>query len=129
MAIDPIRPIPELFIPILEMKEVDLVEKYISLRNLMFTLAPDCHELTYNTHAMSSVFSHTKKLSNAFCHIPVYTNHLNLGFNKGALLNDPERRLQGSGKLIRHIPISGDEDFENNYVRILIIEAMEKARN
>lgn len=57
-------------------------------------------ELNYHTHALTSVYSVSKKLGDAFYMIPIYTNHLNLGFNKGTLLNDTSKLLRGTGKLI-----------------------------
>ncbi|MEM9299087.1 MAG: DUF1801 domain-containing protein [Bacteroidota bacterium] len=120
----PTRPLPDLIESGLQLKDISLVELFISVRNLVLHLAPDCIELAYDTHALTSVFSHSPKLSEAFCHLPVYKSHLNLGFNKGALLNDPEQRLKGTGKLIRHIPVSSIEDVENTYVKSLIKQAV-----
>ena len=120
----PIRPIDENFTRELMIKDKALVALFIHLRNHILQMAPESHELIYNSHALTSVFSHSKKLSHAFCHIPIYTNHLNLGFNKGALLSDPDNLLQGIGKLIRHIPIKEIHDFENDYVLRLIQESM-----
>ena len=120
----PIRPLPELIISGLQLKDTALVELFIAVRNVVLTEAPDCIELVYNTHALTSVFSHTPKLSDAFCHIPIYTNHLNFGFNKGTLLIDTEGRLRGTGKLIRHIPVSSVEGIDNAYVKALIQQAM-----
>ena len=82
----------------------------------------------YHTHALTAVFSISDKVSDAFCHIPVYTEHLNLGFNKGILLDDPHKLLQGTGKLIRHIPITDGDSFNNEEVKALIRAAIELAQ-
>ena len=126
--IKPIKPLPETITSGMMMKETELVEMFIELRNLVLQLAPGCFELVYHTHALTSVFSHSQKLSGAFCHIPVYTGHLNLGFNRGALLEDPEGLLQGTGKLIRHIPIRSRHDFLTEEVQMLIRQAIEGAK-
>ena len=126
--IKPVKPLPELIESGLLMKETELVNLFNALRNYLIALAPDSHELPYHTHALTSVFSHSTKLKDAFCHIPVYTNHLNLGFNKGALLSDPQQLLQGTGKLIRHIPIKSPEDFDNAAVRQLIKAAISHSK-
>lgn len=55
---------------------------------------------------------------------PIYTNHLNLGFNKGTLLKDPDKLLTGTGNLIRHIDIKKQEDYRNPQVKALIKEAI-----
>ncbi len=108
----------------LDFKSAELIELYTELRQFLFSIHPDCNELLYHTHALTSVFSLSKKLGDGFCHIPIYTNHLNLGFNKGVLLSDPDGLLQGTGKLIRHIPILETADFKNKKVENLILSAV-----
>jgi len=50
-----------------------------------------------------------KKMSEHFCYIGVFKNHINLGFNYGAELPDPENLLEGTGALFRHIKITKRE--------------------
>ncbi len=95
-----------------------------SLREYMMSLYPDGNELLYHTHALTSVFCISEKLGDAYCMIPIYTNHLNLGFNKGTLLKDPHQLLSGTGNLIRHIPIKQPSDYRNAKVEALIKEAI-----
>lgn len=59
--------------------------------------------------------------------IPIYTNHLNLGFNKGTLLKDSNKLLTGTGNLIRHIDVKSFKDYRNAKVKILIVEAIDFA--
>ena len=61
--------------------------------------------------------------------IPIYTNHLNLGFNKGTLLPDPHNLLKGTGKLMQHIPITSVKDFDNEPVTNLINAAIALSQN
>ncbi len=112
------------FLFYLEFKPQDLITTYRDLRALVLSIYPDCNELLYNTHALTSVYSLSEKLSDAFCMIPIYSNHLNLGFNKGTLLNDHEKMLVGTGKLIRHIPIQSKLDVEQKQVKKLLLEAV-----
>ena len=118
------RPIAPDFQYYLDFKSPELIELYTELRNFLFSISPDCNELLYHTHALTSVLTISEKLGDGFCHIPIYTNHLNLGFNKGALLSDPNGLLQGTGKLIRHIPIKETADFKNKKVEELILAAL-----
>jgi hypothetical protein len=108
----------------LELKEESLVFLFKDLRTFLLEIHPDSNELLYHTHALTSVFAISEKLSDAFCMIPIYTNHLNLGFNKGTLLPDPNQLLMGTGKLIRHIPIANPSDYRNDNVRELIQSAI-----
>lgn len=124
-----LRPIHADFQFFLDLKDQALILQFQELRALILQLYPDSNELLYHTHALTAVFSISEKLSDAFCMIPVYTNHLNLGFNKGTLLNNPDQLLKGTGKFIRHIPIKSISDFNNPKVKSLIKTAIDLAVN
>lgn len=115
------------FKAILELKDQKLVDLYVDLRDYILELHPDANELLYHTHALTSVYTLSEKLSDAYCMIPIYTKHLNLGFNKGTLLKDPNKLLEGTGKWIRHIPIEVTSDYRNAKVKKLIKEAIKFA--
>ncbi len=119
-----IRPIHPDFEYFLELKPITLGALYKALRNYVLSIYPDSNELFYHTHALTSVYAITPKLGSGFIHIPIYNKHLNLGFNKGNLLDDSDNLLQGTGKLIRHIPIEKVEDFKNKKVEKLINKAV-----
>jgi len=111
----------------LQFKEKPLIELYSDLRSYIISMYPDCNELLYHTHALTSVYTISQKLSDGFCMIPIYTSHLNLGFHKGTLLDDPHQILQGTGKLIRHIPVKHKKDYRNKKVKSLIKNAIDIA--
>ena len=121
------RPIHPDFQILLDFKDQELVELFTDLREYILELHPDCNELVYHTHALTAVFSISEKLSDAFCMLPIYTNHLNLGFNKGTLLKDPNKLLTGTGNLIRHIDVKKTSDYRNPKVKTLIKEAIDFA--
>jgi hypothetical protein len=121
------RPIHSEFQYLLDFKERDVINLFSDLRQYILDLYPNSNELLYHTHALTAVFSISEKLSDAFCMIPIYTNHLNLGFNKGTLLKDPDKLLIGTGNLIRHIPVKHPIDYRNPNVETLIYEAIEFA--
>jgi hypothetical protein len=75
------RPIHPDFLELLQLKEQGLIDLFTGLRSFIIKLYPQCNELLYHTHALTAVFSVSDKLAGAFCMIPVYTSHLNLGFN------------------------------------------------
>lgn len=112
---------------LLDFKDQGLIDLFIDLREYILELCPDCNELVYHTHALTAVFSISDKLSDAFCMLPIYTNHLNLGFNKGSRLKDPNKLLTGTGNLIRHIDVKQTSDYRNPKVKALIIEAIDFA--
>lgn len=122
------RPIHNDFQHFLNFKNGDLIRTYTELRAFVLEICPECNELLYHTHALTSVYSLSGKLSDGFCHIPIYSKHLNLGFNKGTLLNDPKKLLSGTGKLIRHIKITKQSDYNNQNVIDLIEAAIDLAK-
>lgn len=121
------RPIHPDFQFILNTKDQEIIDLFVDLRAYILELYPDSNELVYHTHALTAVFSISDKLSDAFCMLPIYTKHLNLGFNKGTLLKDPNKLLTGTGNLIRHIDIKKTSDYNNPKVKLLIQEAIDFA--
>ncbi len=121
------RPIHPDFQFLLNYKDQEVIELFSDLRQYILDLYPDSNELIYHTHALTAVFSISEKLSDAFCMLPIYTNHLNLGFNKGTLLKDPNKLLTGTGNLIRHIDVIKTSDYRNPNVKALIQEAIDFA--
>jgi len=121
------RPIHPDFQFLLEFKDQEIIDLFTDLREYILALYPDSNELVYHTHALTAVFSISDKLSDAFCMLPIYTNHLNLGFNKGTLLKDPNKLLTGTGNLIRHVDVKKTSDYRNSKVKALIQEAIDFA--
>lgn len=121
------RPIHPDFQFLLDFKDQAVIDLFSDLRQYILELYPDCNELLYHTHALTAVFSISDKLSDAFCMLPIYTNHLNLGFNKGTRLKDPNKLLTGTGNLIRHIDVTQPNDYRNPEVEALIKAAIEFA--
>jgi hypothetical protein len=108
----------------LSLKDIGLQKLYIELRKLVIEIYPDGNELLYHTHALTSVYSTSLKLSDAYCHIPIYKEHLNIGFNFGTSINDPKGILNGTGKLIRHVPITDMAQLESKDLKNLIADAV-----
>ena len=115
------------FLYLLEFKEPELIKLFIDLREFVLDIYPDSNELLYHTHALTAGFSISERLADTFCVLPIYTNHVNLGFNKGTLLPDPQKLLKGTGNLMRHIPIANRQDYRNDAVRDLQSAAVELA--
>lgn len=121
------KPIHSDFLFYLGFKEKKVIELFKDIREYILDIYPDSNEILYHTHALTTVFSISDKLPDAFCMLPIYTNHLNLGFNKGTLINDPHQLLKGTGNLIRHIPIDTPSDYRNKKVKDLIRSAVDFA--
>jgi hypothetical protein len=58
------------------------------------------------------------------CYLQSNKADVNFGFNEGAQLNDPKRRLHGSGKSMRHVKIKNLDDLDEGYFRTLVEQAI-----
>ena len=68
---------------------------------------PTGFELVYDAYnALSICFSASEKLGGGFAAVVVYPRHVNLAFNRGVDLPDPEGLLQGTGAAIRHVRVA-----------------------
>lgn len=61
-----------------------------------------------------------RKMSEHFCYLAVHRDHVNLGFNYGAELPDPDGLLEGPGALLRHVRIASPDDLARPGVRRLV---------
>jgi hypothetical protein len=96
-----------------------------SLRLAPLSLGKRLLRLSCCMTATTPLHRHTRlpDLRDAFCHVAAYSRYVNLGFNRGAELSDPECIVQGSGKLIRHVRIASTAGVERPLVIALIREA------
>lgn len=56
----------------------------------------------------------------AFGYVNTFTEHVNVGFFRGAFLPDPERLLQGSGKVMRHVTVRPGREINREALSALI---------
>jgi hypothetical protein len=97
----------------------------LAVRNVVLEEAPQAIESISKGYALAIGYSFTgKPLKDGFCHIVTYSTHVNLGFNRGALLPDPNGVLIGKGKSIRHITIRNESELERPFVRRYLQEAI-----
>ena len=100
----------------------------LSVREAVLEEAPEAVESISKGYAVAIGFSFTgRPLKDGFCHIAVYGSYVNLGFNRGALLPDPNRVLCGTGKLIRHITLRDVDDLNRPFIRRYLQAAIELA--
>ena len=104
----------------------DIQVLLFDLREIVFSVDPDVNELIWdNYNAVAIAYGKSKKLSDAFCHLAVYTKHVNLGLNRGAELNTDGITLEGKGKLIRHIKVRGIDDLNLVAMRKVLEQALD----
>lgn len=90
---------------------------------------PGAVELVYdNYNALVVGFSPNGKTWDSVFSIAVYPRWINLFFLQNALdLDDPEKLLQGSGKVVRSIRLTAAADLDKPAVRALMRQAMAMA--
>jgi hypothetical protein len=113
----------------LEAYDPPIARLYFAARATVLDAAPDVNELIYDAYnAVTTAYSFTERLADAFCHVAAYRGYVNLGFNRGAGLPDPERILVGKGARIRHVRVSATKDLERPALRSLLRAAVEQGR-
>lgn len=60
-------------------------------------------------------------------YLAVYADHVDLGFFEGALLEDTDRLLEGTGARLRHVKVRRTADLEQEGLRSLVRGAVAKA--
>ena len=64
----------------------------------------------------------------AFGYVNVFKTHVNVGFFTGALLEDPDRILEGTGKRMRHVKVYPDRPCNEQAIKTLIQNAYEDVK-
>lgn len=89
---------------------------------------PGAVEMVYaKSNSLVVGFCPNERASDVINSIAVYTNWVNLYFFEGGTLPDPDRLLQGSGHIVRHIKVTNAADLDSPAVRALMAEALERA--
>lgn len=89
-------------------------------RALVRDVMPDVVEVPWPTQGIAGYGVGPKKMTEHFCYISTHKDHIDLGFNYGSELPDPEGLLEGTGKLFRHIKVNSPEDLARPAVRRLL---------
>ena len=56
----------------------------------------------------------------AFAYVNAFSDHVNVGFFRGAEISDPDRLLQGTGKFMRHVKLRPASEIDAASVTTLI---------
>lgn len=99
----------------------------LAARKLILEEAPEASDFIYEVYTIADHFTFTERPSDAFVFTTTHANWVNLGFNFGSLLPDPNGLLRGEGKLIRHVRIARPVDLDAPGVRELVRAAIAQA--
>jgi hypothetical protein len=106
----------------------DVIQKLaLAARRLVLEEAPEASEFVYQVYTIADHFTFTDRPSDAFVFTTTHANWVNLGFNFGAVLPDPDALLRGDGKLIRHVRIAQTARLAAPGIRELVRAAIAQA--
>jgi hypothetical protein len=77
----------------------------------------DVRELLHDGHPTACVGDA------AFAYVNAFTAHVNVGFFRGAEIDDPDRLLEGTGKFMRHVKLGPRRDVDGAALVKLIATA------
>ena len=121
------RPPPAL-IKFLKPYDREIQDLALRLRALVLEEMAPCYENIYDAYSAVAIgYGTSDRLRDGIFHIAVYSQHVNLGFNDGATLDDPKGILEGAGNRIRHITVKTPADIKRPEIRAYIRRARKKA--
>jgi len=89
-------------------------------RVLIYDVLPQVVEVVWTRQKTAGYGTGPKKMTEHFCWIAPYKQHVGLGFNYGSELPDPENLLEGTGKLFRHMRLKTIADVRRPAIRALV---------
>ncbi len=99
----------------------DLPDDLRTIARHWFDVIHDCGddvlEVLHDGHATACI------TDAAFAYVNVFKAHVNVGFFRGAALEDPAGLLQGTGKTMRHVKLRPGEPVQELALRTLIQSA------
>lgn len=104
-----------------------------ALRAKLRARLPGLNEIVYlyeNQNALVIAHSPNENGYDALCSIALYPGRVRLFFGQGARLSksDPNKLLQGRGKLVRHVEMNATSDFDRAEIEALITAALKLAK-
>ena|SRR5229473_3219063 len=99
-----------------------------SLRKLVSEVYLDTFEVPWPKLRIIGYGIESKKNTQHFCYIAYYSTHVNLGFNHGWDLSDPNGILEGTGKKFRHVKIGKLSDVNKPALRQLLSAAVQERK-
>jgi hypothetical protein len=121
--------------PTIEGKEARVwIDAYVNKAGKLSGVAKAVRALVKKTVAGSEEYVNPWKipsvdLNGPLCFYMVGKEHVTFGFVRGAMLRDPGKLLEGTGKYLRHVKLRSVADARQAAVRTLLEHAAELNRN
>jgi hypothetical protein len=98
------------------------------LRAIVRSEVAPCHETIFDaSYTIALLYGANARISEDFCYISVHRKHVNLGFQRGSLLEDRDGVLRGAGPWMRHIQIKSPADLDRPELRVFLRAACAEA--
>jgi hypothetical protein len=101
----------------------------LGLRKVVLEELAPCHEYIFEMRSKVVLLYGTsaKVMATGICDIAVFKNHVNLGFRRGADLQDALGMLKGTGKGMRHITLKTLSELDRPELRTYLRQARRHA--
>ena len=117
------------FNDLLDITGEDLRPIVLELKKVILTIDPDACEVVRLGDRAATYGVGPKKMKEGYVYILPHKSWVNLGFFRGAILDDPDGLLEGTGKSMRHIKIKSLDQANNKSIKTLIkIALIERKR-
>lgn len=114
---------PDNFSEMISDKSPAIQELARGAKTLLQQVMPEVIEVVWLRQKIAGYGIGPKKMSEQFCYIAPYKNHVNLGFYYGSDLTDPTSLLGGAGKNLRHIKLTRPDQLQDPALLALIQSA------
>jgi hypothetical protein len=111
-----VPPLDPNFADFLRLNEREVTPLALALREIVLTYAPEALERTFANHPHALWYGHGPRMEDMALYIAMASRHVNLGFCRGAMLPDPARVLEGTGKVMRHLKFRGEDDLDRPFL-------------
>jgi hypothetical protein len=108
--------------------EPDLVAIAWRLREMIDSVDPDTVETVRLGDNAATYGVGPRKMTDGYAYIMPRRGYVNLGFYQGAVLPDPERLLEGTGKGLRHVKIRSLAEADRPALRALVAAALARRK-
>ena len=99
-----------------------------AIRALVADLHPDAVEVASRKEASIWWGTGPGKMTHGYAYAMPHKAHVNLGFFRGTSLPDPEGRLEGTGKALRHVKLRAPSEVADPAIRALMAAALDDRR-
>jgi len=120
--------VPRALVQFLKPYDPSVRKLALALREIVLDELAPCHENIYDAYSAVAIgFGTSDRLKDGIVHVAVYTRHVNLGFNEGVVLPDPDGLLLGTGNQIRHLTVRSTDDLGRPEIRAFLRAARKEA--